>query len=195
MFKKFVSIAPSHRKHINNASEYQIWLSTVKDNDQVLLQEFHPVGDFPLDSPLEYWRFTQVRVWRDELVARGYNNHPFNRQTGKCCYWNSEADWGKVFPARIMPIHYEFAARAVEENGDSFVADRPLFEPNYLQCFRHVLKLDRKTPAQSKVSKIHLYNYSQKIHGGDLLHVFTPEENWTLNIEGLVYLYSEYLRD
>lgn len=168
---------------------------TVKNNYQVLLQEFHPIRESILDSPLEYWRFTQVRVWNDRLICSGRNDIPFDKQTGKCCYWNSESDWGEVFPARIMPIHGDFVGNAVEKNGDSFVGDLPLFEQNYLQCFRHVLKVDLRTQARSKVSKIYPYNYIQEIYNGYLLHVFAPDEKWTMDIDGLTLLYSEYLDD
>lgn len=197
-YRPFAPISPRHREEINIDTEakYNTWLASVKDGDQVLLQQFHPKKDGCLDISMEYWHFRQVKVWRDQLCSRGTNDHPFNRQTGKCCYWNSPKDWGEVFPARIVPIHYEFAAHAVKENGDSFISDLPLYEPNYIQSNRHVLKLDTRDFGKPhyEIGKVYPCNYLQKVDDNYLLHVFTADE-WTMAVDGAIYLYSEYLRD
>ena len=176
--RPFVPIVPRHREDINSEAKYNAWLSTVKDGDRVLIQEFHPKKN-NLDIDLELWYFTLAEVEGDRLTTIGVNDCPFNRQTGKCCYWgHRDMDWGDVFPARIIPIN-RFTS-VVFNLGDEFIGDKPMYEPLFLHKNRHILKIDSRRVGNicSDIRRKYPYTYLYECYGHDdrLLHVFTEEQ-------------------
>lgn len=194
--RPFIPIVPRHREDINTEAKYNAWLSTVKDGDRVLIQEFHPKKE-GFDIDLELWYFTMAEVEGNRLITVGINDQPFNIKTGKCCYWGQpDSDWGNVFPARMIPIT-RFKS-IVPNLGDKFIGDRPLYEPLFTHKNRHVLKIEsrRVAYAQNDISKVYPYNYLYTSCGyrETLMYVFT-EEQWERSFDDVTYLYSEYLRD
>lgn len=194
--RPFIPIVPRHREDINSEAKYNDWLSTVKDGDQVLIQQFYR-NRSALDVNLELWYFIKAEIEGNRLITSGINDQPFNIKTGKCCYWgHPDSDWGEVFPARIIPIT-RFKS-IVPNLGDEFIGDKPIYEPLYLHKNRHVLKINSRRVAyvQNDINREHPYNYLYTSCGYRevFMHIFT-EEQWEKSFDDTTYLYSEYLSD
>jgi len=197
-YYSIVGITPRHREGIESQAKYNSWLATVKDGDAVLLQKFQPANDNILAFNFEHWTFTKGRIHQDQYFLGGGQSGLFDPSNGKAKYWDGKNDWGEVFPARILPIHYEFDAHAVKKIGDTFIGDMPLYEPLFLNSYRHVFRADSRSNTYHSFMREYPYSYNHtyNISPDKLIEIFTE-----LNIEGvkypsdLVFCYSEYLRD
>lgn len=88
---------------VSSEYNYKRWLESLKDGDEVLLQHMYKPDNGGLSISFERWLFVRYRINRDLLTgAGGYEDRPFKPADGKACYYNSNYDWGEVFPARIV---------------------------------------------------------------------------------------------
>jgi len=198
MYYKIVGITPRHREYVDSQAKYDSWLSTVKDGSEVLLQKFHPANDSLFDFNFEHWTFTKGRIHRGQYLLGGGREGLFDPSTGKAKYWDGKNDWGEVFPARILPIHYEFDAHAVKKVGDAFIGDLPLYEPLFLNQYRHVFRADSRSSTYHKFMREYPYSYSHtyKYSPDKLIEVFTESDLAGVKYPSdLVFCHSEYLRD
>jgi hypothetical protein len=180
------------REKVRTEGDYQRWLESLNDRDEVLLQQFHPAaGDNAvLDVVHETWEFERVWLLGDQLHSRG-NSHPIIRATGKACYWGSDKEWGKVFPARLVPMSSDLCP---DKTGRSIFAHHPVYEPLFLGCYRHHA-IARYGP-KHKLRFNHGFEryYWRDVEGGSLLVFFSDKEAEDIQLpDGLQYLYSEFI--
>jgi len=197
-YYSMVGITPRHREGIESQESYLAWLATVKDGTEVLLQKFHPANDSLLRFRFEHWTFSKARIHQDQYLLGGGESGLFDPSTGKAKYWDGKNDWGEVFPARILPIHYEFDAHAVKKVGDTFIGDLPLYEPLFLKVNRHVFRADSRSGSYHKFMREYPYSYAHthKNSHDKLVEIFTEMDIEDVkHPSDLVFCYSEYLRD
>lgn len=96
------------KNNVQTLKQWEVWSESLKQGDQVLVQQFLPRGDFCLDSQVECWRFWGGIYHYDKVF---YNHNMYPIKKGVCVYHNSDAPWGKVFPARLVPRHSDCAPR------------------------------------------------------------------------------------
>jgi hypothetical protein len=183
------------RKDIRTPELYQQWLRSLKPGDAVLLQQFLPAADGCLDFPFERWLFEYCKITRAGTI-RGFDDHPFNPETGMATYWNSPNWWGKVFPARLVPCHSDIPAA----QGCNAIGHMPVYEPLYLGSTRHVFSVNYGpgfNKAAHRIRRDYPHHYELRCDRGILLHTFSPEYEVTLPDElvemGAKHLYSQYI--
>ncbi|MGL5059397.1 MAG: hypothetical protein ACRC62_05390 [Microcoleus sp.] len=199
-------------------ADYINWLNSIGSEQQIcLLQEFHPASDMILDINKEYWSYKYFRVHRDKNGKlhgwEGFEPQPL-REDGRCCYYGGEDSGdnkhlcGKVFAARIVPLHHEILpTRTWDEIRDlparnGFTeTEIPLYEPKW--CGDRVFLMSEAPHLKSKSLLLDKFlGYSKKINEGHLLTLFPGEhesiydfqEWWEKNKEqypGWRFLYSE----
>ena len=182
------------REKVKDEYAYQQWLDSICDNDDVLLQQFHPAHghNAVLTSPYEVWQFERVIIYGNKAHSSGGDSYPINLETGKACYWDYQTDWGNVFPARLVPCHSDLPANEV---GKSVWGHHPVYEPHFFGCYRHHAIAHYGKDFNRRLNYKFDYHYWRDIEGGKLLVFFNK-----INPEDLVlkaplhYLYSEYLR-
>lgn len=180
------------REKVRTESDYQGWLDSLVDGDEVLLQQFHPAErqSIVLGMPFERWQFERVRVMGAVVISRGHS-YPISRAKGIATYYGGE-EWGQTFPARLVPCHGDMP---VDELGRSAWGHMPIYEPLFLGCYRHFFLVSRS--ARHEVFKFadNYRHYFKDVERGRLLVVFSEDdfEGMPALTEGVQYLYAEYI--
>lgn len=187
-----VRIVPGFpRKEMRESEDWQSWVSSLKDGDKVLFQQFVPKGDSCFDSPVECWRY-----WSATFHANGvrYDDERHPLKDGVAVCRNSDSPWGDVFPARVVPICYDLLSDSLR-----FVdGHAPIHEPDWLGADRNYVlvkhgpdfnQMSRVVPRQFKRC------YQNRVHGGQLFTVFADCEEVEafvnqLGVPSVVFLYS-----
>ena len=197
MYYKIVQITPRHREDVDSQAKYDSWLSTVKDGSEVLLQEFQQSGSL-FDFNFEHWIFTKGRIYQDQYFIGGGRSEPFDPSTGRAKCWSGKNGMFPVFPTRILPIHSELDAHVVKEIGDVFISDRPLYEPLFINQYRHVFRADSRSNTYYKfmLQYPHSYLHDYKYSSDKFIEIFTERDiDGVKYPDDLVFCRSEYLRD
>lgn len=184
------------RKKLKTEAQYQEWLASLKPQDEVVLQSFMPPQSI-LGMPFERWRFQKGRVIFNneklyQFVARG-DDAPL-RPDGMACYWNSDRPWGEVFPARLIPMHYDLEMNDKEE-GFWLTGHAPVYEPLFFGNYRHVFFVPHGKDVykrRNSVRNLYPYCYETDVEGGTVITAFGPDE-FNAKLEGVRYCYSQYL--
>jgi hypothetical protein len=182
------------QKQVKTADQWQDWVSTLKDGDRVLFQQFILKGNSCLDSQIECWRFIEAQ-YRENIIVYNFEPHPI--KDGYSIYWNSDRKWGDVFDARVVPWHDDVAPK----EGDRFRdCHAPIFDEVWSLpgCHRHLVLIELKYhDAFHKINKQFPRCYSRKVAEGNLVTIFGNWEEVTADkinaIAGAKYLYSEPL--
>lgn len=193
----FVYTTPWMREQVKTPEAYQEWLATLQNDDRVLLQSFSP----PTFSgyPLERWEFELARVSGKRLLVP--DSKPLNRSRGTITYWNTDADWGDVFPARIVPCHSQLICAQTREVGGVVYGHYPVYEPDFLGCLRHVYRVNpggaSKRQGYSVLRELFPRNYRLEVANGvEIVHCFSAllvKELPKVDHPLVDYLYSERL--
>lgn len=177
------------REKIKTLEQWNTWTESLKQGDKVLVQQFLPKSNSCLDSQVECWRFWEG-VYHDDRVFYNHDMHPTKK--GVCVHWNDDTPWGKVFPARLVPMHSDCAPR----EGDRFKdCNAPVFEP-FWGTERHFVLVSHQKgyhKIRHKIKTTFKYQYERDVNQGVLFTIFGDEdlEQQTQAFEGIQYLYSE----
>lgn len=180
---------------VKTEQDYLDWLASLQDGDQVLFQSFNPASDSALDWPMELWFFELSKVWGNQIVNS--DNNPIIREKGVATYWNSDDEWGKVFPARIVPVCSDF--QSLKNLGDKTAAQRPIYEPRYYHNYRHVFHSSWRGYSYKRgygaLQKQFPVSYKQECDTGLIINVFdsTYPDELVVDIPDVSYLYSKYI--
>jgi hypothetical protein len=178
------------QKEVKTLELWQNWLTTLKEGDKVLVQEFVPQGnrDFCLDSQVECWKFSEAKFVKQGLVVTDYAD--IHVEDGIVPYRR------KIMAARIVPWHIDVAP----ENERTFsYCHAPVFDPLFSNPgARKHLVLANKLSTFDQIKKEFGYSYCRNISSGDLITFFTPDTVYEIEklinlIDGAKYLYSEAL--
>lgn len=181
----------------NDPDKYNSWLSAVKNGDEVLVQKFHPASDSVLDYSFECWQYQLGTIMGDAVWTNG--NAPLDLKTGKLKYWNSDADWGEVFPARIVPTTSFLQVKRHQ----TVFGDKPIYEPLFSTALRLVFFASYPLLKVSAVIRRVLpYSYSLEVEGGNLYHCFLEnnaahemdERVQAITNAGGKFLYSQFIK-
>lgn len=178
--------------------DYQSWLERIEDYTPVLLQSFIPPKKSCLSWPIELWKFQRGCIKGNKYFAHSaHDDQPINRETGIRQYWNSDNEYGEVFPVRVIPYEDPYRDKFLLRPGDFCWGDRPIYEPNYYGHYRHVYGVGYG-PGYSKTKPRKLFNryYSYEVTNGFVVHGFseTYPEEMPREFNGMKYLYSEELQ-
>jgi len=171
---------------------YEAWLKSLTPRkSRVIFQKFVPHDDSShcLGAGFECWKLT-VASYNSDIVYMDGTSQPI-RLDGVACWHDSQAEWpGKVFPARIAPLHRRW--KELRNIGDCALSANPLYEPLYSGKTRSVFF----APFGMAILEFEnqgLRHYYRTVANGNLVTVFSDEPP-TMN-DGAVPLYAEYIRD
>ncbi len=190
---QFQRLAQTVREGLSTPEHYSDWLAGLQDGNAVLLQEFLPPTS-ALGLPFECWKYTKGHVVRDNrgFVFRDLKGHDPIRPDGQACFYNdTESELGRVFPIRLVRPHSDF------DFSGTCHAHAPIYEPEYLGCYRHVFVdaygADHGGLTREIRRKYRRSYLGRDIEDGELVIAFSSER---APVEALVYhpIYSEYLR-
>ena len=191
----------SAREKVRTDDAYISWLQSIKEDDHVLVQGFHPPNDPVSGFPFERWSFEWARVGKDGLFTSDRTLY-FDPATGKRKYGNSSLDWVNVFPFRIVPTSDDIP---VQELGSSVFGHLPAYEPLWLYASKIVFLLkrgggdDRLDRQRHHLKRQFPCHYEVKADQGVLFSCFyqgeeTDWQEWAAE-QGLTqvqYLYSQF---
>lgn len=158
--------------------QYDLWLSSSNDGDEVTIQSFVPATRGFCTLPYERWNFTLCKLNGSFVSSQSQSDCYVNRITGKLHYPNSTlTECGDVFPSRIVPSLRERLLKEykeyLREPGDSIYGHAPVYEPLYSkrlvffvqhgQHIQHALQLIRATYGRL---------YTLDVYDGRLVHCF-----------------------
>lgn len=189
------------RKSVSSPEKYQEWLKTLKEGDLVVSQVFYPGRkNSAFDYPFPLWSFTLKKISsvEDDGKAVSYHpgkNTPFKISDGKTYFWGYKSEWRQVFPGRMVPNHPDLG---LENIGDIVNGHAPVYEPHYLDCYRHTfLCPNGRTREQSRhqIREKYQYSYLEECENGVLIHAFSKEDEDDIRSIDLLakYLYSQYI--
>lgn len=183
------------RRVCRSEKDWTNWLSSLKEGDDVLFQQFIPRGKSCLDSQIECWRFWLAR-FRGSTVFYDKDSHPL--KDGRSVYWNSDSLHGDVFGGRIVPIHSDVKPYEGFRFADCHA---PIFEPlwdNADRCFVRVNYGPNKHRIIKEIKTQFPQSYGREVYDGELLTVFADSTNvenfckdWRSSEEKPVFLYAE----
>ena len=180
------------RESVRNEELYKSWLSNLKDGELVVMQQFKPADTGLISLGIEYWEFTCCKL-QGYKINEGGEIRPVNRETGILTYWNSETEWGDVFPARIVPMHHDLRLKKV---GNTVAGHHPVYEPLFFYTTRKVYLVPRGDDFHQRCSRARnkfTRSYSVDCDNGRLFYVFDKsEEN---EVDGVKFLYSQYIKE
>lgn len=187
---KLVRVTGWAREKVKSDDCYLKWLASLGDQALIAIQEFQPAGEGLLPLPFECWQYTCGRVYGQQVIVKG-DVLPLDRDAGYLTY-HGGGEWGKVFPARIVPLHSELGLQDV---GDMCVSDTPMYEPHFIGATRH-LYLVEHCQHYGKVRYSFKQHYPRHYlidcNQGCIAHCFSSDFE-PLGIEGATYLYSRDL--
>jgi hypothetical protein len=186
-------ITDGAKQQVNTKDKYLKWLSSLKNGDMAIQQQFLPAGreGCVLDMPYERWHFELGVVRGNEWITKG-DSSPVDRTTGKFKYWDGDKDWGTVFPARLIPLHHDIPVKKI---GDWTVGHHPVYEPVFLGCYRHFFKVSYGLNYNCRFNHNFKYYYYKDVERATLMVVFSELNGEDISTpEGWQYLYSEYIQ-
>lgn len=201
------------RSKVRTESDYQSWVKSLKDKDEVLLQKFHP-PDHLAGFRFDMWSFEKVRIHKNSLYIANSGNpgktildslyplkngggivYLFNPSTGKCCF-SDGSDYGEVFPARIVPCSSDMNP----EPGTQLFGNRPIYEPIWSLNPRHLFLTQGRSQGMlaDRMKRTFPNSYVQDVARAVLVTVFCNdynfdpktwliEQNWG---DDITYLYT-----
>lgn len=182
------------RQDCKTLSDWEQWLSSLRDGDEVLYQQFVKRGNFCLDSQVECWRFWPAKFFGERVSYDG-DNHPL--QDGRATYWNSDSLHGDVFGSRIVPAHRDLMP---QYKGARFVdAHAPVFEPLWSEVDRCLVRVSYGANFHnSRRQVMHAFpqSYEREVYDGEVITVFaaaTEVEEFCgqFNDNEIMFLYAE----
>jgi hypothetical protein len=181
------------KKEVDSEYKYLSWLSSLKDGDKVIQQQFFPAGKEGciLDMPYERWWFELGTVRGNMWITQG-ESAPVDRSTGKFKYYDGDKDWGNVFPARLIPLHHDIPVHNI---GGRVVGYHPVYEPLFLGCYRHIFKVSYGPNYNRRLNHGFDHYYYRDVEQGTLMIVFSELDDENIPTpDGWQYLYSEYIQ-
>lgn len=189
------------RKDINTPDKYQEWLNSLKEGDSIVKQVFWSgQKNSAFDYPFSRWSFTLERLESIENDGKAISycpgrDNPFKILDGKSYFWGYKKEWRQVFPGRVVPNHPDLE---LENIGDTVYGHAPVYEPNYLNCYRHTfLCPNGKTRERSRqqIREKYLYSYLEECENGVLVHAFSRKDEEDLRAVRFYaqYLYSQFI--
>ena len=166
----FSYISQRMRAEFVSHFDYQRWLNNLSSGDYVAVQHMPQPGKWWRDEIQELWQFEVCRVTAPGRLDTTGNSYP-HKADGKLCYWNSDRDWGDVFPARVVPLH--LLPQAPKKLGETIAANFPLHEPLFAGAMRHVFFVPYGlSHAPHRISQVLPYSYQVDVDNGTLVHAF-----------------------
>ena len=176
----------------NSLKDYAGWLESLTPNmdEVVVLQRFRPYDDSSIafGASFERWELTIGRYTGRSICGPGLNQ-PI-RLDGIACWINSDAEWGDVFPARIVPYGQWEELKNV---GDSAVSLNPVYEPLYIGKTRSLflVPFGKTEKGLLEFKQKGLRHYYRTVDEGRLVTVFSSELP-TMN-NGAALMHSEFI--
>jgi hypothetical protein len=186
-----------------NKSDWEKFISELKDGDRVAVQIFHPHKTGAFDTSMQYWELYEGEYRKDtngrESVWMQSDRHCVVEGIARYGYEKDSREFGDVFPYRIVRWSEEFTPMVPKEHRryygqDHYRSPRPVYEPLWdTQSFL----IDKYGPNHGKLSSVFRHNpqirfHCRDVYEGTLYQVFYDTE---VDHETIVsmpeYLYSE----
>jgi len=185
------------REKLQTERDYTAWLSSLKDGETVVQQQFTPPQNF-LGMPFERWRFVKGHITGVSTDSWRFHHAPDTspvRPDGIACWWGNDREWGEVFPARLVPMHYDLRLDD-GRSGHCVYGHDPVYEPEFFGCFRHTFFVKHGKDFHSHCQSIrdaHPRNYQIGAENGVIIVAFSPSDEPQI-IDGTQFCFSQYLK-